>query len=173
MRFLQHRGHQFAAIATIAVVSMVAGSITAPASLRARSLGSERLGSRRRTRDDEGGDDHGKNRGADPVLLFAADGMRQDLVERYTQERNGVPGFAELLKKGAAARDGGMLTQATPNTGAGWYTMATGAWPGVHGSTNNTSTSRTTRSTAAPRHSTQACCRPRRSPSPPNEAARR
>ena len=25
-----------------------------------------------------------------------------------------------------------MLTQAPPNTGAGWYTMATGAWPGVH-----------------------------------------
>ena len=31
-----------------------------------------------------------------------------------------------------------MLTQAPPNTGAGWYTLATGAWPGVHGSTNNT-----------------------------------
>jgi hypothetical protein len=31
-----------------------------------------------------------------------------------------------------------MLTQAPPNTGSGWYTMATGAWPGVHGSTNNT-----------------------------------
>ena len=29
-------------------------------------------------------------------------------------------------------------TQAPPNTGAGWYTLATGAWPGVHGSTNNT-----------------------------------
>ena len=32
----------------------------------------------------------------------------------------------------------GLLTQAPPNTGAGWYTLATGAWPGVHGSTNNT-----------------------------------
>ena len=31
-----------------------------------------------------------------------------------------------------------MLTQAPPNTGAGWYSLATGAWPGVHGSTNNT-----------------------------------
>src|SRR4029453_18789231 len=29
-------------------------------------------------------------------------------------------------------------TQAPPNTGAGWYTLATGAWAGVHGSTNNT-----------------------------------
>ena len=71
------------------------------------------------------------------MLLFAADGMRQDIVERYARERK-VPGFAAILRKGAAAKDGGMLTQAPPNTGAGWYTMATGAWPGVHGSTNNT-----------------------------------
>ncbi|HSK25920.1 MAG TPA: 5'-nucleotidase C-terminal domain-containing protein, partial [Jiangellales bacterium] len=34
--------------------------------------------------------------------------------------------------------DGGLLTQAPPNPGAGWYSLATGAWPGVHGSTNNT-----------------------------------
>ncbi|HEY9377300.1 MAG TPA: 5'-nucleotidase C-terminal domain-containing protein [Jiangellaceae bacterium] len=74
---------------------------------------------------------------SDPVLLFAADGLRQDIVERYADDR-GVPGFRELLRRGASARGGGMLTQAPPNTGAGWYTMATGAWPGVHGSTNNT-----------------------------------
>jgi hypothetical protein len=73
----------------------------------------------------------------DPVLLFAADGLRQDIVERYAADR-GVPGFRDLLRNGASARGGGMLTQAPPNTGAGWYTMATGAWPGVHGSTNNT-----------------------------------
>ena len=36
------------------------------------------------------------------------------------------------------ASGNGLLTQAPPNTGAGWYTLATGAWPGVHGSTNNT-----------------------------------
>jgi Type I phosphodiesterase / nucleotide pyrophosphatase len=75
---------------------------------------------------------------SDRVLLFAADGLRQDIVQRYAAERGGVPGFSELLKNGAAADDGGMLTQAPPNTGAGWYTMATGAWPAVHGSTNNT-----------------------------------
>jgi hypothetical protein len=73
----------------------------------------------------------------DPVLLFAADGLRQDIVERYAADQ-GVPGFAALLRRGAAASGGGMLTQAPPNTGAGWYTMATGTWPGVHGSTNNT-----------------------------------
>jgi hypothetical protein len=58
-------------------------------------------------------------------------------VERYAAH-SGVPGFADLLKRGASATGDGMLTQAPPNTGAGWYTMATGAWPGVHGSTNNT-----------------------------------
>src|SRR5439155_19838001 len=31
------------------------------------------------------------------------------------------------------------MTQAfPPNTGVGWYTMATGTYPGEHGSTNNT-----------------------------------
>jgi len=43
-----------------------------------------------------------------------------------------------MLRRGASASSDGMLTQAPPNTGSGWYTMATGAWPGVHGSTNNT-----------------------------------
>ena len=36
------------------------------------------------------------------------------------------------------ASDNGLLTQAPPNTGAGWFSLATGAWPGVTGSTNNT-----------------------------------
>ena len=49
-----------------------------------------------------------------------------------------VPGFRELLRHGAQASGNGLLTQAPPNTGAGWFTLATGAWPGVHGSTNNT-----------------------------------
>ena len=49
-----------------------------------------------------------------------------------------MPTMGSFLKKGAYADGNGMLTQAPPNTGAGWYSMATGAWPGVHGSTNNT-----------------------------------
>ena len=65
--------------------------------------------------------------------------MRQDLVEQYVQpRRNNMPAMAELLKKGVSASDGGLLTQAPPNTGAGWYSLATGAWPAVTGSTNNT-----------------------------------
>jgi 2',3'-cyclic-nucleotide 2'-phosphodiesterase (5'-nucleotidase family) len=75
----------------------------------------------------------------DPVLYFAADGMRQDIVERYVKEKKGtLPAMAELLRKGASAADHGMLTQAPPNTGAGWFSLATGAWPAVTGSTNNT-----------------------------------
>ena len=49
-----------------------------------------------------------------------------------------MPGFRDLLRHGATASGNGLLTQAPPNTGAGWFTLATGAWPGVHGSTNNT-----------------------------------
>jgi len=46
--------------------------------------------------------------------------------------------MASFLKNGAQASGNGLLTEAPPNTGAGWYSLATGAWPGVHGSTNNT-----------------------------------
>lgn len=71
------------------------------------------------------------------AIFFAADGMRQDLAERFA-ERGRMPTMARLLRSGVRASDGGLLTQAPPNTGAGWYSLATGAWPGVHGSTNNT-----------------------------------
>jgi 2',3'-cyclic-nucleotide 2'-phosphodiesterase (5'-nucleotidase family) len=70
------------------------------------------------------------------VIFFASDGMRQDLIADYGQHL--LPTLARLLKSGASASDGGLLTQAPPNTGAGWYSLATGAWPGVTGSTNNT-----------------------------------
>ncbi len=82
-------------------------------------------------------DDHGA-----PVLFFVADGLRQDLVEQYSvsskKNRSTMPAMAELLRKGSSASGGGLLTQAPPNTGAGWYSLATGAWPAVTGSTNNT-----------------------------------
>jgi 2',3'-cyclic-nucleotide 2'-phosphodiesterase (5'-nucleotidase family) len=71
------------------------------------------------------------------LLFFASDGMNQASVERYAGQ-GAVPGFKDLLKNGAKASDNGLLTQAPPNTGAGWFTLTTGAWPGVHGSTNNT-----------------------------------
>jgi 2',3'-cyclic-nucleotide 2'-phosphodiesterase (5'-nucleotidase family) len=71
------------------------------------------------------------------VIFFVADGLRQDLVEKYADKRL-MPNFNKLLRTGTKAGDGGLLTQAPTNTGAGWYSLATGAWPGVHGSTNNT-----------------------------------
>jgi 2',3'-cyclic-nucleotide 2'-phosphodiesterase (5'-nucleotidase family) len=80
------------------------------------------------------GHDQARN---DKLLFFAADGMRQDAVERYA-DQGVVPGFRTLLRDGARASGHGLLTQAPPNTGAGWFTLATGAWPAVHGSTNNT-----------------------------------
>jgi 2',3'-cyclic-nucleotide 2'-phosphodiesterase (5'-nucleotidase family) len=46
--------------------------------------------------------------------------------------------MGKLLGNGAKAAGGGLLTQAPPNTGSGWYSLSTGAWSGVHGSTNNT-----------------------------------
>ncbi|MEZ0292519.1 MAG: alkaline phosphatase family protein, partial [Solirubrobacteraceae bacterium] len=74
---------------------------------------------------------------SDKVLLFAADGMRQDAVEKYAAQGR-MPGMRELLRRGAKASGNGLLTQAPPNTGAGWNTLASGAWPGVTGTTNNT-----------------------------------
>jgi 2',3'-cyclic-nucleotide 2'-phosphodiesterase (5'-nucleotidase family) len=83
---------------------------------------------------------HGKP-GHDPdpgtAVFFASDGMRQDLVEKYAA-KGLMPTMASFLKHGASATGDGLLTEAPPNTGAGWYSLASGAWPGVHGSTNNT-----------------------------------
>lgn len=70
------------------------------------------------------------------VIFFASDGLRQDIAEFIAP--SSLPHMNQLIKNGVRASDGGLLTQAPPNTGAGWYTLATGAWPGVHGSTNNT-----------------------------------
>jgi 2',3'-cyclic-nucleotide 2'-phosphodiesterase (5'-nucleotidase family) len=71
------------------------------------------------------------------AVFFAADGLRQDIVDRYA-DRGLMPTMRSFLRDGVSARGNGILTQAPPNTGAGWYSLATGAWPGVHGSTNNT-----------------------------------
>src|ERR1700742_2604160 len=86
------------------------------------------------TASSSGGHDEGRD---GKLLFFAADGLRQDAIERYSSQ-GVVPGFRQLLRDGAKASGNGLLTQAPPNAGAGWFTLATGAWPGVHGSTNNT-----------------------------------
>ncbi len=73
----------------------------------------------------------------DKAVFFVADGLRQDIVQRYADDGL-LPTMADFLKKGSSASGNGLLTEAPPNTGAGWYSLATGAWPAVHGSTNNT-----------------------------------
>jgi 2',3'-cyclic-nucleotide 2'-phosphodiesterase (5'-nucleotidase family) len=74
---------------------------------------------------------------SDQAIFFAADGLRQDIVEAYAAQ-GALPAMSRLLRTGVKAADGGLLTQAPTNTGSGWYSLATGAWSGVHGSTNNT-----------------------------------
>jgi len=72
----------------------------------------------------------------DKVLLFSADGMRPDLVDRYAAE-GAMPEAAGLMAAGVKG-DNGLVQAFPPNTGVGWHTLATGTWPGEHGSMNNT-----------------------------------
>ncbi len=73
---------------------------------------------------------------ATKAIFFASDGMRPDLMDRYVAEGE-MPTYADLIATGVKG-DNGMTQGFPPNTGVGWYTMATGTWPGEHGSTNNT-----------------------------------
>jgi len=70
------------------------------------------------------------------AVFFSSDGMRPDLMEKYAG-LGLMPTYASLMASGVRG-DNGMLPGFPPNTGVGWYTMMTGAWPGEHGSTNNT-----------------------------------
>src|SRR5262245_1490346 len=78
----------------------------------------------------------GDERPVDKVVMFASDGMRPDLMEKYAKAGS-MPTYKELMKHGVTG-DNGMLQAFPPNTGVGWYTMATGTYPSEHGSTNNT-----------------------------------
>jgi 2',3'-cyclic-nucleotide 2'-phosphodiesterase (5'-nucleotidase family)/predicted AlkP superfamily phosphohydrolase/phosphomutase len=68
------------------------------------------------------------------MIFFASDGMRPDYVDKYADV---MPTYNRIKREGTRG-DNGMLSQAPPNTGAGWTTMITGAWPGVTGAQNNT-----------------------------------
>src|SRR5207247_8277385 len=73
---------------------------------------------------------------AQRALMFSSDGMRPDLMEKYAAA-GAMPTYAAMMAAGVRGANG--MTQAfPPNTGVGWYTMATGAYPAEHGSTNNT-----------------------------------
>ena len=71
-----------------------------------------------------------------PMIFFASDGMRPDLVDKYAKQ-GAMPTMKALMKQGVTGKNG-LLQGFPPNTGVGWYTLATGTWPGEHGSTNNT-----------------------------------
>ena len=73
---------------------------------------------------------------ADKVVLFAADGMRPDLVDKYA-DAGSMDEMEDLMDDGVKGQNG-LLQGFPPNTGVGWYTLATGTWPSEHGSTNNT-----------------------------------
>jgi 2',3'-cyclic-nucleotide 2'-phosphodiesterase (5'-nucleotidase family) len=73
---------------------------------------------------------------ASKVVLFASDGMRPDLMEQYANA-GAMPTYKDLMNKGVRGQNG-MLQAFPPNTGVGWYTLATGTYPSEHGSTNNT-----------------------------------
>jgi 2',3'-cyclic-nucleotide 2'-phosphodiesterase (5'-nucleotidase family) len=70
------------------------------------------------------------------LIFFAADGMRPDLMEKYAAEGE-MPTYAQLMADGVRG-DNGLVQAFPPNTGVGWYTLATGTYPSEHGSTNNT-----------------------------------
>ena len=75
-------------------------------------------------------------RPVDKVVMFASDGMRPDLMEKYAKAGS-MPTYKDLMKHGVTG-DNGMVQAFPPNTGVGWYTIATGTYPSEHGSTNNT-----------------------------------
>jgi 2',3'-cyclic-nucleotide 2'-phosphodiesterase (5'-nucleotidase family) len=70
------------------------------------------------------------------LLLYSSDGMRPDLMSKYVGQGQ-MPTYASLIAQGVQG-DNGMVQAFPPNTGVGWYTMATGTYPSEHGSTNNT-----------------------------------
>ena len=72
---IKQRGRRLAFIAVGTCLALVIGCVTAPAVAAASAPSS----SHARDRDDR----------TEPVLLFAADGMRQDLIEKYIKSRRG------------------------------------------------------------------------------------
>ena len=74
--------------------------------------------------------------GAGSVLLFAAPGMRSDLVETFAAE-GALPAMSEMLTSGASA-SGGQLAPFPATTGSALPTLLTGTWPAEHGIVSDT-----------------------------------
>jgi len=69
------------------------------------------------------------------AIFFCSDGMRHDLMAAYAAAGD-MPVVRELIARGASGEDG-CLPSLPTNTGAGWATLATGAWSGTSGAINN------------------------------------
>ena len=82
-----------------------------------------------------------------------------------------MPTYKELMKDGVTG-DNGMLQAFPPNTGVGWYTMATGAYPAEYGS-RTTRTSGSGDLSERTSFSAATRCRRTRSPMRPSAPARR
>jgi predicted AlkP superfamily pyrophosphatase or phosphodiesterase len=67
----------------------------------------------------------GNGTGEGAVLLFAAPGMRPDLIESFATE-GALPAMADLLENGAAADDG-LLASFPATTGTNLPTLLSGA----------------------------------------------
>ncbi len=70
------------------------------------------------------------------VIFFAPDGMRPDLMDKFVATGD-MPAYRGLIAKGVKG-DNGLVQAFPPNTGVGWYTLATGTYPSEHGATNTT-----------------------------------
>ena len=77
MLSMKHRGRRFAVVAAVTCVVLVASSLSTSASEPVRASGQQATSVA--TGAAASWSTHGRS---DPVLLFAADGMRQDIVER-------------------------------------------------------------------------------------------
>jgi 2',3'-cyclic-nucleotide 2'-phosphodiesterase (5'-nucleotidase family)/predicted AlkP superfamily phosphohydrolase/phosphomutase len=112
------RRHQV--LSVLSAVSVVGAAVVVGAATPATSLGAPASGVG----------------AAQRAVMFSSDGMRPDLMEKYAAA-GAMPTYAAMMAAGVRGANG--MTQAfPPNTGVGWYTMATGTYPGEHGSTNNT-----------------------------------
>jgi hypothetical protein len=70
-----------------------------------------------------------------PVIVFLADGVRQDVMKQLAAEGK-MPSFQRLLATGVDAGKG-LIPVVPANSAPNWASLATGTSPNVHGATNN------------------------------------
>lgn len=129
--FKSTRNRVFSIISTIVILMMFTSTVVDASSLQVRPPGrpaGNRVGNFRSGQAAESV--------ASKVIFFGSDGMRPDLMEQYAAAGD-MPAYASLMANGVRG-DNGLVQAFPPNTGVGWYTLATGTYPGEHGSTNNT-----------------------------------